>query len=905
MNATNMATTSKKILKKLRRAERVPKEIRKRDGRVVSFDAFRIANAVFKAFEASGNSDLKAADRIAAIVLEKLAKKHKGAKKFIPTVEELQDIVEETLIVEDYAKIAKAYILYRQKRAEIRREKQQILDKDKIDEVDKKFDTSALRVLRSRYLRKNDYGKVVESPKELFIRVALHVSLPEIIYDKRVCRKKAVKTDNSVERKTISDEKAAALEGKLKMGKFTLNRFHVKGLYNMFARAEGTGKTKITWEKLVKMMREGHFDNHEKTVERFYGIMVNRRFMPNTPTLANFGNYLGMGSACFALEIEDSIDSIMDTLKKAALIFKSGGGLGYNFSKLRAEGDYIKTTGGESSGPITFMRLFDRMTEVIKQGGIRRGANMGVMNSNHPDIEKFILAKTGNKALKNFNISVMIMPGFWEYYKQDKPYPLINPRTGEAIKHVSARSLLDRISYQAWESGEPGVIFSDRVNKYNPFFKALGPIETTNPCGELPLYPNESCNLGSINLWAFLGPAVSDCRTVKSACSPGGRSERGRERDEEKMLDWGALEDAVRTAVRFLDNVIDINVFPLPDIEKMSLNTRKIGLGTMGIANLLYDLGIPFNSRRARDFMEKVSEFVNYHSKLESIEIAKERGVFNYYKKSFYPEGKLPFSGFDDKKLWNLDWKGLAAKIKKHGIRNSVTTAIAPTGSISMIAGCSSGIEPIFSLAFEKNVSVGSFYYIDPVFEKVMLREGLFDEILIRDVVTNDGSVAKIPYIPPKCKKIFVTAHDISVEDHVRTLASFQKWVDSSISKTNNFPAGASVADVKKTYLFAYELGCKAVTVFRDKSIKNQVLVTASEKKKERGRDEWVSMTDTKAMGVAVYRDPATPTSENKIETNGENELSGKNTQCPNCKIPLAHKEGCVSCSICGWGLCV
>ncbi len=883
-----MEKVSKKSHEAKRSARGIPKEIRKRDGRIVPFDESRIISAVCKAFEASGHPDCAEAEEIADIVLEKLAKKHRGAKKFIPTIEEVQDIVEETLIVEDYAKIAKAYILYRQKRAEIRREKQQILDKDKIDDVDKRFDTSALRVLRSRYLRKNDYGKVIESPKELFTRVALHVALPEIIYDKRVSGKRRVKNPPLADREPITDEEARLLEGKLKIGKFTLNRFHVKGLRNMFSRSEKKGKVKISWEELVKMMKEDAFKRHEKTVERFYGVMVNRHFMPNTPTLANFGNYLGMGSACFALELKDSIDSIMDTLKKAAVIFKSGGGLGYNFSKLRAEGDYIKTTGGASSGPITFMRLFDTMTEVIKQGGIRRGANMGIMNSNHPDIEKFILAKTGNKALRNFNISVMIMPGFWDYYKNDKPYPLVSPRTGETVKHVSPRSLLDKISYQAWESGEPGVIFSDRINEYNPFLKTLGPIETTNPCGELPLYPNESCNLGSLNLWSFLG----------SGYRAGGAEDGAA---EENALDWDALERATKTAVRFLDNVIDINVFPLPDIEEMSLSTRKIGLGTMGIANLLYDLGVPFNSRKARDLMEKISEFVNYHSKIESIAIAKERGSFDYYEKSFYPEGRMPFSGFGDKKSWTMDWKAVAEGVKKHGIRNSVTTVIAPTGSISMIAGCSSGIEPVFSLAFEKNVSVGSFYYIDPVFERIMLRKGLFDEILIRDVVANDGSVSKIPYIPPKLKKIFVTAHDISVEDHVRTLASFQKWVDSSISKTNNFPSNASVEDVKKTYLFAYELGCKAVTVFRDKSIKDQVLVTAG-KSKDRGKDELVSMTDVKARGMAVYRDPAAPVQENAFEGNGAN---GKPMSCPNCKVPLSHKEGCVSCSICGWGLCV
>lgn len=859
-----------------------PKEIRKRDGRVVPFDFSRIASAVFKAFEASGNPNRKVADELAGIVMEKLLKKHKDSKKFIPAIEEIQDIVEETLIEKGYARIAKSYILYREKRAEIRMEKQQILDKEEIDEIDKKFDSNSLRVLKSRYLRKDESGRAIESPKELFTRVAVHAALPDIIFDKRVFAKKAnIKKTSLREEDLWNDKKLFELEGKLKLGKFILNRFHVKGLYKMFARAEKNGLVKVSWERLVQILKNGQFKEIENRIEEFFSIMVDRKFMPNTPAVANFGNYLGMGSACFALDIEDSIDSIMDTLKKAAIIFKSGGGLGYNFSKLRPEGDYIKTTGGTSSGPLIFMRLFDTMTEVIKQGGIRRGANMGIMNSNHPDIEKFVISKTGNQALRNFNISVMIMSDFWEYYKKDKPYPLVNPRTGEVVKHISARLLLDRISYQAWESGEPGVIFDDRINDTNPFFKHLGPIMTTNPCGEVLLYPNESCNLGSVNIWSF----------VK------------KDNHDKKIIDWERLEKVIRTAVRFLDNVIDINAFPLPQIEEMSINTRKIGLGIMGVGNLMYEMEIPFNSQQGRNLMEKIAEFINYYSKLESIAIAKERGPFPYYKKSFYPEGKLPFSGFYDKKSWNFDWSEVSKAVKKYGIRNSYTTVIAPTGSISMITGCSSGIEPVFSLAFEKSVTVGSFYYIDPVFEKVMLREGLFDEMLIRDVIANSGSVANVAYIPPKFKKTFVSAHDITPEDHVKTLAAFQKWVDSSISKTNNFPHDANVEDVKKSYLLAYEIGCKAVTVFRDKSIKDQVLVTRDRKKEK--KEELIRLTDVKAEGLAVYKDSSV-TSEvfnGGNYTNGNNG-EGKPTHCPNCKIPLSHKEGCISCSVCGWGLC-
>lgn len=871
---------------------KIPKKITKRDGAIVNFELSRITYAVFKAFEATGQPDNKLAEEVARLVAEKLAKKYRPAcrrgrkniAKAAPSVEEVQDFVEEALIERDLAKVAKAYILYRQKRTEIRREKQEILDKKEIDEVDKRFDPNALRVLRSRYLRKDDKGKVIEPPKELFRRVALQVALPDILYDKRVSKKNinfSRECDN-IGNRILSADKILALENSLRVGDYVLNRFHIKALYYLFKRFEKEKRLKIDWEKLVRMLKKNQFAEYQKTVDVFYQMMVSRRFMPNTPALANLGSYLGMGSACFALDIDDSIDSIMGTLKKASIVFKSGGGLGYNFSKLRPEGDFIKTTGGTSSGPISFMKLFDTMTEVVKQGGIRRGANMGIMNSNHPDIENFIIAKAGNKALKNFNISVLVMPDFWDAYKKNKPYPLLNPRTGEVQKYVSSRALFDRLIYQAWESAEPGVIFYDHINEYNPFLKFLGPIVTTNPCGELLLYPNESCNLGSINLWAFV-------RT----------DSRGR-----KSVDWQSLSETIRLAVRFLDNIIDINKLPLLEIEEMTLKTRKIGLGVMGLADLLYEMELPFDSAKGRLMMEKIAESLNYHSKIESIEIAKTRGPFPYFKKSFYAEGKLPFRGFYDKKSWNFDWQNVAKDIKKYGIRNSYTTVIAPTGSISMIAGCSSGIEPVYSLVYQKNVAVGTFYYIDPVFERAMLREGLFDDVLVNDVVGNRGSVKRINYMPPRLKKIFVTSHDISPEDHIRSMAVFQKWIDSSISKTINFPKEATVEEMKKAYLLAYDLGCKDVTIYRDTSIKGQVLSTAAETKiKKQGADGLTSLKDEKADGMAVYHTPTPVFVNGNGNGNGAVE-GGKPTHCPSCKVKLTYQEGCVFCSVCGWGLC-
>lgn len=862
------------------------KKIEKRDGKVVNFDPQRIINAIYKATESIGEPNYDLSKKLGEKVVRRLEEILKG--KEIPKVEQVQDIVEEILVEEGLARLAKAYILYRQKRAEIRKQKKEILEKEEIDEVDKRFDLNALRVLKSRYLRKDVSGKLIESPAQLFERVAIHVMLPSLFYDKRIFQKRKGKI--WPQEKFEPDK----WEGKIKIGKFFLNRFHLEGLKRVYDRINARGQMKVPFSKFFEMLKEGEFSSYEEEVQSYYDLMTHRKFIPNTPALVNFGNYLGMGSACFVLDIEDSIESIMDTLKKAALIFKAGGGVGYNFSKLRPEGDFVKTTHGVASGPITFMTLFDRMTEVIKQGGVRRGANMGILDIDHPDIEKFIVAKKGNLALHNFNISVWVKRNFWEYYEKKKPYPLVNPRTGKIVKYVDPQTLFDLIVYQAWESAEPGVIFEDHVNDYNPFLKTLGPIRATNPCGELPLYPSESCNLGSINVWSM----------VKVKPTNG--------RKKEVVFDWKEFERIIRLSTRFLDNVIDINKYPLKEIEETTMASRKIGLGIMGLGDLLYELEIPYNSSEGLKFMGKIMETLNYYSKLESVKLAKERGSFPMYKKSFYPEGKLPFRGSDDKASWNYDWKEVSQKIKKFGIRNAHTTTNAPTGSISMIAGCSSGIEPVYSLVFEKKVTVGSFYYVDPVFEEVMSREGLFDDSLIKEVSQNRGSIQKLPYIPPRLKKIFVTALDIPAKDHIKALAELQKWTDSSISKTINFPTEATIEEMKEAYLLAHKLGCKDVTVFRYKSIKGVLEPGAGEKeeekkkeKKESSKDTLISLKDVKAKGPSIYRENGVNESKGFIGQDFAPLSTGENLDiCPECGTPLVKKEGCVVCPNCGWSTC-
>ncbi|MBI2208446.1 adenosylcobalamin-dependent ribonucleoside-diphosphate reductase [Candidatus Woesearchaeota archaeon] len=1227
-------------------------EIKKRDGSVAAFDSSKIANAIFKAARSVGGQDRNEADKLADKVVKELEKETEG----IPTVEQLQDLVEKVLIEAGHAKTAKAYIVYRQKRAEAREEKMRVLEKDYLDDVDKRFDVNALRVLKARYLKKDDKGKLIETPKQLFTRISTHLGIPEIFYDEKVFD--INEKQNVFEIEEFNKEEQ---DNKVSIGKYKLNQYHMEGVRRLYERYNKQKKMKVSWSQFLELLEQGYFNNYERNIDEFYSLMVEKRFMPNTPAIANFGNSLGMGSACFhpdqliltedgprkisevnagdkvlthrgrfrkvkqvfvrdsnsllsfeckklpkttmlateehpilthkdgeagwypaymikegdkvalsypaetkdvekilvsefvdgitvkddkccyeysggkfnafvhttksvnntilvdydlmklfgfylaegtvseedcvrftlsadeadycneiisimerkfgvsariestndaerkwlslrfhstilakffislfgtgynkkkipswimllpaekqkglmsgmirgdgtvfknwnkmnaklvmsntslvyafwqmcmrcgvfaalgkesmpklakvqpvrctlgdakgqllmnelfgetiqetvsedktfvvngivftdvekiekidykgavynleveedhsyvanmvsvhncfVLGVEDSMESIMDTLKYTAIIHKSGGGTGFNFSKIRPEGDFVSSTSGAASGPLSFMRMFDTMTEVVKQGGIRRGANMGILNSNHPDIEKFITAKEGNKALTNFNISVLLMPDFWECYEKNKPYPLVNPRNGEVVKTVDPKALFDKIVYQAWESAEPGVIFFDIVNDYNPFFEHLGPIVTTNPCGEVLLYPNEPCNLGSINVWAF---AKEDGQG-------------------NVYYDWNGLKEVTKKCTKLLDNVIDVNKFPLKQIEEMSLNTRKIGLGVMGVGDLLYELRLPYNSDEGRKFMEKLMQFIAYHSHAESMELARKRGNLPYYDKSFYKGGRLPFRGFELKDEWEHDWKKLSDDVKKYGTRNGYTTVIAPTGSISMIAGCSSGMEPVYSLAFEKNVKVGSFYYVDPAFERALRREGLYSEELMQEICENGGSVQGLEDFPAKLQKAFVTAMDITPEDHIRALAAFQKWVDSSISKTNNFPADATVEHMRDSYILAYKLGCKDVTVFRDSSIKNQVLVAPKKKEIEKKAEAVEIKHELRVAGNGSAM------AQKELDSGSlvmQSESKGKTRTCPECGGQAQIQEGCVTCKACGWALC-
>ncbi|MBW2988411.1 ribonucleotide-diphosphate reductase subunit alpha [Candidatus Woesearchaeota archaeon] len=581
----------------------------------------------------------------------------------------------------------------------------------KFKNIDNKISENGLKVLESRYLMRDGRGRIIETPTQLFTRVAVDIALASKEYG----------------------------------------------------------------------------EDWEKDAQEFYNMLTSFEFIPNSPTLMNAGTEMGQLSACFVLPIEDDMASIFEAVKNTALVHKSGGGTGFSFSRLRPAGDIVKTTGGIASGPVSFMRVFDQATETIKQGGKRRGANMGVLSVHHPDIMEFITCKRVEGEFSNFNISVGLTKEFMEALRKDHEYELINPRSRKVVKKLKASEVFNKIVKMAWLNGEPGVLFMDKINEANPT-PELGEIEATNPCGEQPLLPFESCNLGHINLTKVL------------------KGEDGR-----AVIDFEKLDQIVAKAVKFLDNVIDRNRYPIPEIEQMTKGNRKIGLGITGFHEMLIKMGVSYNSKAAIKIAERVMRFIQQRGKHYSTQLAKSRGNFPNWEKSIFA-GKTP-------------------------MRNATVTTIAPTGTTSIIANTSQGIEPLFSVAYHRNVkqSLGKHLFeVNSLFLEMAKRHGFYSKELM-EKIAQKPSIQDIDEIPKRVRELFVTAHDIPPEQHIRIQAAFQKYTDNAVSKTVNFPNNATKEDIRKVYLLAYELGCKGVTVYRDGSRKFQILST---KKLEYGKPE-------------------------------------------------------------------
>jgi ribonucleoside-diphosphate reductase alpha chain len=676
----------------------MPKARRKENQKSIGRD--RVARAVFAAAESMGISDRKLLEKFTEQLSQRLEVAHPfpGMEELVPrqtrqpvSSSQIREMVQEMLTADEFSPQARSQVV-----------------------SGIKLSDNALRVLERRYLTKDGEGRAIDTPQELFHRVARHIASAELAYDP--------KADVSLYEETL------------------------------------------------------------------YQLMENLEFLPNSPTLMNAGRELGQLSACFVLPIEDSMESIFDAVKYTALIHKSGGGTGFSFSRLRPEKDRVGSTGGIASGPVSFMRVFDTTTDVIKQGGMRRGANMAILNVKHPDILRFIEAKDNSEALTNFNLSVAVTDEFMKAVEEGTDYNLVNPRTGEVMDKLNARKVFDKIVYMAWRTGDPGVVFIDEINRHNPT-PQLGRIESTNPCGEQPLLPFESCNLGSINL----SKMVTD-------------------KNGQPHVDYDKLSRTVKLAVRFLDNVIEVNQFPLPQIAEMTKTTRKIGLGVMGFADMLIQLGIPYNSEQGLAVAGEIAHFISAEADKASIELAERRGVFPAFQGSIYdiPDGPR--------------------------FRNASRTTIAPTGSLSIIANCSSGIEPLFALSYVRHILEGEeFVEVNPYFEEAAKKGGFYSPGLMEQLA--EGKRLKdIEEVPEETKRLFVTAHDISPEWHVKMQAVFQKFTDSAVSKTVNFPREATPEDVANVYMLAYRDGLKGITIYRDRSRESQVLTVGEGAKRTEGK---------------------------------------------------------------------
>ena len=868
-------------------------EIRKRSGAITAFNQDKISHAIFKALAATSKADRALADQLANKVVQKLVEQGFTNSR-APSVEDIQDIVESTLIDCGNSDIAKAYIVYRHERRKLRDEKMKVLNQKSLDTVSKNFDLNCLRVLASRYLFRNNKNEITESPTQMFERVAILVGIGDVLYDAKVFDKSGNITQNVEEARTYL-EKLDNFDYKFKIGEYFLNKWHFRSLINHYVTLANKGQMKVSFKDLLTLLAAKEFNDYADKITEYFELMTAQDFLPNSPTMMNAGGRLGQLSACFVLGMPDDMEKIMKSTSDAALIFKSGGGVGINYSDLREEGDIVASTSGVASGPVSFMNIINTVTEVVKQGGKRRGANMGIIEAWHPDVEKFITNKTEPGVLENFNVSVGIWEDFWNALVNttDGKYMLRSPRDRKPVKEINAHQLIDLIALSAWKSAEPGLIFFDQINKYNVFAKARkAPLRATNPCGEQSLYPYESCNLGSINL----------VNLVK------------RKADGEYEFDWQRYEETIRKTTRFLDNIIDVNHYPVKEIDIASKDSRRIGLGVMGVADLLYKLKIPYNSKEGYDLQSKLSEALTYYSMEESVALAKSRGEFPLCSKTEYPEGKIPIAGYYEKPKEShcYEWDALIEKIKKHGIRNVLTTTVAPTGTLSMIADCSNGMEPAFALVFEKRVTVGRFFYTNKIVEQVLKEHGLYSDELLAKIADNYGSLKGIPEIPQWMQDVYVTAMDIHWADHLMAQGVWQDWIGNAIAKTINMPYDVTAEDVKSAYLLAHELGLKGITVYRDGSRHKQVLHMTSDNAQKTfdvTPSEYVTRYVTTMISNPYIKSHVHDSLELKVydeEITSEpiRQEVDEDRLCPTCKNNLVFVEGCSICIECGYSGC-
>lgn len=689
------------------------KRIRKRSGQIVLFDENKLVYAIFRAARSVGGTNIARSREVAKLVIKKLEEQYKG--KNIPTVEDVQDLIEKTLIEEGHAKTSKAFILYRQQKNQERAAKTAIVGKV----TETKLSLNALKILKERYLLKNDDGKVIETPSDMFFRVA----------------------------------KAIA-------------------------------KAEAKWGLDVEGRKE--------LTKSYYDMMANLDFLPSSSILINAGTkdqYLY--SSC-AIPLEDTISDILTSLKDASICQQSGGGTGFNFSKLRSKFSAVKGSDAVAAGPGAFLELFSKAMSVIKQSGKREGANMAILSAHHPDVLSFSSIKNTNKSLYNFNISIMLDESFIKAAVLDKEYDLINPHTGVVNDRVNARQVFDYLVANAHHVADPGILFYDKINEDNPT-PHLGSIEHTSPCAEFMLLEYECGFIGSVNLATMV---------------------------VNKQINYDKLKTVVHQSIRFLDDALEVSKFALSQSKDITLMNRKLGLGVMGFSHMLCQLGIAYDSEEGLHTAETVMQFMRQEADNASVELAKKRGVFDSWSKSVYCNKSKHFKG------------------QHMRLRNATRLAISPTGTISMLADVSSSIEPLFALSYTKRIMDGrELFYIDKFLKRALIAENIYSEEL-EETIANTGSIKSIGAIPEHIKKAFVTTHDITPTYHLKMQAAFQKYVDNAVSKTVNFPNHANFVDIENAFLLAYMLGCKGITVYRDGSFDNQVINFMQALKKEGGESK-------------------------------------------------------------------